>query len=74
MSAMFPHLFTPLKIGSVELRNRIVSTGHDRQRSACVRACSSVMTFSTSVIPVLRSVSTVGADTRVLFSYPAGIR
>ncbi len=29
MNALFPHLFKPLKIGSVELRNRIVSTGHD---------------------------------------------
>ena len=25
---MFPHLFSPLKVGSVELKNRIVFTGH----------------------------------------------
>jgi len=29
MSAAFPHLFSPLKIGAVTLKNRIVSTGHD---------------------------------------------
>jgi len=29
MNPAFPHLFEPLRIGSVELRNRIVSTGHD---------------------------------------------
>lgn len=28
-SAMFPHLFTPLTIRGVRLRNRILSTGHD---------------------------------------------
>ena len=27
--AQFPHLMTPLEIGAVTLRNRIVSTGHD---------------------------------------------
>ena len=26
---MFPHLFSPLQLGSVVLKNRIVSTGHD---------------------------------------------
>ena len=25
----FPHLFAPLRIGPVEVRNRIVSSGHD---------------------------------------------
>ncbi|MGB3537074.1 MAG: FAD-dependent oxidoreductase [Mesorhizobium sp.] len=25
----FPHLFSPLKVGGMEVRNRIVSTGHD---------------------------------------------
>ena len=29
MSALFPHLFSPLRIGAVTLKNRIVSTGHD---------------------------------------------
>jgi 2,4-dienoyl-CoA reductase-like NADH-dependent reductase (Old Yellow Enzyme family)/thioredoxin reductase len=29
MSARFAHLFTPLRIGPVELKNRIVSSGHD---------------------------------------------
>ena len=29
MSKLFPNLFTPLTIGSVEIRNRILSTGHD---------------------------------------------
>jgi len=29
MSKLFPHLFTPLTIGKVEIRNRILSTGHD---------------------------------------------
>ncbi len=29
MNHAFPTLFTPLKIGRVEVRNRIVSTGHD---------------------------------------------
>ena len=29
MPAAFPHLFSPLKIGAVTLKNRIVSTGHD---------------------------------------------
>ncbi len=29
MSVLFPHLFSPLKIGAVTLKNRIVSTGHD---------------------------------------------
>ncbi|WP_113911014.1 FAD-dependent oxidoreductase [Roseovarius dicentrarchi] len=28
-SQLFPHLFTPLKIGGVEVANRILSTGHD---------------------------------------------
>ena len=25
----FPHLFSPLKVGGMEVRNRILSTGHD---------------------------------------------
>jgi len=29
MSTTFPHLLSPLRIGKVTLRNRIVSTGHD---------------------------------------------
>lgn len=29
MSENFPHLLWPLRIGSVTLRNRIVSAGHD---------------------------------------------
>ncbi|HUS53496.1 MAG TPA: FAD-dependent oxidoreductase [Thermohalobaculum sp.] len=29
MSKNFPHLFTPVTIGKVEIRNRILSTGHD---------------------------------------------
>ncbi len=29
MSNLFPHLFTPVTIGNVEIRNRILSTGHD---------------------------------------------
>ena len=29
MSTSFPHLFQPLRIGGVTLRNRIMSTGHD---------------------------------------------
>jgi 2,4-dienoyl-CoA reductase-like NADH-dependent reductase (Old Yellow Enzyme family) len=29
MSKNFPHLFTPVSIGNVEIRNRILSTGHD---------------------------------------------
>src|SRR5262245_50386237 len=29
MPAPFPHLFSPLRIGSTTLKNRIVSTGHD---------------------------------------------
>jgi 2,4-dienoyl-CoA reductase-like NADH-dependent reductase (Old Yellow Enzyme family) len=29
MSKNFPHLFTPVTIGNVEIRNRILSTGHD---------------------------------------------
>ena len=29
MPALFPHLFSPLRIGGVTLKNRIVSTGHD---------------------------------------------
>ncbi len=29
MSKLFPHLFTPITIGKVEIRNRILSTGHD---------------------------------------------
>jgi 2,4-dienoyl-CoA reductase-like NADH-dependent reductase (Old Yellow Enzyme family) len=29
MSKSFPHLFTPVTIGNVEIRNRILSTGHD---------------------------------------------
>ncbi|MBL8908946.1 MAG: FAD-dependent oxidoreductase [Rhizobiales bacterium] len=29
MPAAFPHLFSPLRIGAVTLKNRIVSTGHD---------------------------------------------
>ena len=29
MVILFPHLMNPLQIGSVEIRNRIVSTGHD---------------------------------------------
>lgn len=29
MSKAFPHLFTPITIGKVEIRNRILSTGHD---------------------------------------------
>jgi 2,4-dienoyl-CoA reductase-like NADH-dependent reductase (Old Yellow Enzyme family) len=29
MSKLFPHLFTPLTIGGVTIRNRILSTGHD---------------------------------------------
>ena len=28
-SALFPHLFSPLRIGPVTLKNRIVSSGHD---------------------------------------------
>lgn len=28
-SQLFPHLFSPMTIGGVELRNRILSTGHD---------------------------------------------
>lgn len=28
-SQLFPHLFTPMKIGGVEVANRILSTGHD---------------------------------------------
>ena len=28
-ATLFPHLFTPLRIGPVTLRNRIVSSGHD---------------------------------------------
>jgi 2,4-dienoyl-CoA reductase-like NADH-dependent reductase (Old Yellow Enzyme family) len=28
-AARFPHLFTPLRVGSVVLKNRIFSTGHD---------------------------------------------
>ncbi len=28
-SALFPHLFSPITIGDLELRNRIVSTGHE---------------------------------------------
>ncbi|MGW0812984.1 oxidoreductase [Streptomyces viridiviolaceus] len=29
MTARFPHLFSPLQIGDVRLRNRILSSGHD---------------------------------------------
>ena len=29
MSPKFPHLFSPFRIKSVEIRNRIFSTGHD---------------------------------------------
>ena len=29
MSALFPHLFSPFRIKSLEIRNRIFSTGHD---------------------------------------------
>jgi 2,4-dienoyl-CoA reductase-like NADH-dependent reductase (Old Yellow Enzyme family)/thioredoxin reductase len=29
VSAQFPHLFSPLDVGSVTLKNRIVSSGHD---------------------------------------------
>jgi 2,4-dienoyl-CoA reductase-like NADH-dependent reductase (Old Yellow Enzyme family) len=29
MSKNFPHLFSPVKIGNLEIRNRILSTGHD---------------------------------------------
>jgi len=29
MSRLFPHLFRPIRIGGVEIRNRILSTGHD---------------------------------------------
>ncbi len=29
MSARFPHLFSPIRIKSLEIRNRIFSTGHD---------------------------------------------
>ncbi len=28
-SQLFPHLFSPLRIGNVTLANRIVSSGHD---------------------------------------------
>ena len=28
-AASFPHLFSPLRLGSITLRNRIVSSGHD---------------------------------------------
>jgi 2,4-dienoyl-CoA reductase-like NADH-dependent reductase (Old Yellow Enzyme family) len=29
VSTAFPHLFSPLRIGPIQLKNRIVSTGHD---------------------------------------------
>src|SRR5262249_56352401 len=29
MSARFPHLFSPFRLRGVEIRNRILSTGHD---------------------------------------------
>lgn len=29
MTTSFPHLFSPLRIGGITLRNRIMSTGHD---------------------------------------------
>ncbi|MDN5790107.1 MAG: FAD-dependent oxidoreductase [Micrococcales bacterium] len=29
VEAMFPHLFTPLRVGAVTLKNRIFSSGHD---------------------------------------------
>ncbi len=29
MTTTFPHLFSPVKLGAVELKNRIVSSGHD---------------------------------------------
>ncbi len=32
-SQLFPHLFTPLKIGGIEVANRILSTGHDTSMS-----------------------------------------
>ena len=28
MSSLFPHLFSPLRVGQLTLRNRIVSTPH----------------------------------------------
>ena len=28
-AATFPHLFQPLRVGSVTIKNRILSTGHD---------------------------------------------
>ena len=28
MAGLFPHLFSPLRIRGVEIRNRIFSTGH----------------------------------------------
>lgn len=29
MSASFPHLFTPFRLRGIEIRNRVMSTGHD---------------------------------------------